>query len=93
MSKFFGSNLVHFLILVYVSEHKSLPEIYGDLTCAPKPQQLVVLQRVLELMVCCLEVRAPTVYKPRFLKVTLSLGFHLDYQNDLGNSLCQFFLG
>ena len=88
-----GKSQTYLLRLGKLSAHEDLSPIWKELTVSPKHQHLTTLQRVLSNTARFLRICTPIIAIPYLLNLTLSLGFILDHQDDLGTGLHQFGLG
>ena len=88
-----GTNLTYLLRLGQVTAHEDLPPYGKDLTGSPNRHCPRMVHRALDNISRRLSVRAPIAVMPGLLKITLSLGFLLDHQYDLGTCLHQFGMG
>ena len=85
-----GSKLTYLLGLFWVASHKDLPPVWKELPMALKRQHLTTLQRALNDTARRLSVCEPIILMSRLIKLTLTLGFCLDYLYDLGTGLNHF---
>ena len=70
-----GTKLTYLILLAQVSNHKSLPDAWWDLSDTINKQQLVSLQRAFDDTSRRLDVGDPTIATPDILNMTLSLVF------------------
>ena len=88
-----GKSLTYLLRLGQLSANEDLSPIWKELTVSPKNQHPTTLQRDFSNTARCFSICTPIIAILDLLNLTLSLGFILDHQGNLGTGLHQFGLG